>query len=573
MSRLGERQRWWLLALGWVVLFTFGITGFVRQSDELDLDTTFLDHLYFTLQLAVLDYEGPTQNINWMLQIVRFTAPLMAAGTLLQSASVVFREQFRRWRARRAVGHTVVIGLGPVGTRLVEALVADGRAVVAVTDDGAPSSAATVGRLGVPVVDGGAADRATLLAARCDRAARVVAATDSDITNVAVAAALRSLDRPEGLAPLRCAVRLADGELAHLLRTTELRGDGHLRLEFFNVHERAAHALLALHPVAPGPDTHLVILGVGQLGGEVVLAAAQIWAQHGAGRLRVTLVDRRATGRYHALTMRHPALVESVEATTIDLDIGQPTEASVATFDRVLAERPPALVVVAFDDDSLAWSSVLFVRRRLTTPVEVVVRTDADSGFGNHLRAATGGDRALGTIVPFPFLDRACTPDLIEGGVREQLARALHEEFLRETDPNHPLRRPWSELADPARESSRAAADGIVERLQAIGARLEPLRSWGAGDSVLTDADVERLAALEHARWAAERTAQGWTWGAHRDDAARRNPLLVDWAALPRPDRERNLAGTRARSGRGRRASWRTPPAHRRGGAASRARR
>lgn len=546
IGSLGERQRWWLLASGWAVLFVLGIAGSIRQSDALGLDTAFLDHLYFTLQLAVLDYAGPSEDINWMLQVVRFAAPLMAAGTLLQSASVVFREQFTRWQARRASDHTVVIGLGPVGTRLVEALVAEGRSVVAVAADGDAASVATVGRLGVPVVDGNPGDASTLLAARCDRATRVVAATEQDITNVAVAAALRELERPAGTSPLRCAVRLADGELAHLLRTTELRGDGHLRLEFFNVHERAAHAVLELHPVEPDPEPHVVVLGVGQFGGELVLAAAQTWAERGVGPLRVTMVDRRATGRYQALAMRHPALDTAIAATTIDLDIGQPTAASVAEFDRVLAERSPTLVVVAFDDDSLSWSSALFVRRRLVTPVDVVVRTDADSGFGRHLGVATGGERAVGTIVPFPFLDRACTTDLIEGGVREQLARTIHEDFLRHAEPSHPMRRPWDELSDLERESSRSAADGVVERLDEIGARLEPLRRWTGDHGALDDAAVELLAAAEHRRWCDERRAQGWVWGERRDDAARTNPLLLAWDELGEDARKRNRASTRA---------------------------
>ncbi len=567
MHRFGERQRWWLLALGWAILLTLGVTGFVRQADELELGSTFLDHLYFTLQLAVLSYEGPSENINWQLEIVRFTAPLMSAGTLLQSASVVFREQFTRWRARRARAHTVVAGLGPVGTRLVEALVADGRDVVAITGDSGSSAAATVGRLDVPVVAGDPAEVATLLAARADRATRVVAASDDDIVNVAVAAAVRDIGRAGGLAPLRCAVRLSDGELAHLLRSTELHGDGHVRLEFFNVHERAAHALLAAHPLEARHDTvaaatglhhepdeqeahgehdaHLVVLGVGQFGREVILAAAQTWSDGHRRRLRVTLVDRRAGGRYHALRMRHPALDETVDVAAIDLDIGQPDGAAVAAFDEALVRHAPTAVVVAFDDDALAWSSALFVRDRLPRPVDVVVRTDADGGFGRHLQAATGGDGAVGGIVPFAFLDQACTTELIEGGVREQLAQALHEDFLRRTDRSHPLHRPWSELSDTERESSRSAADGIVGRVAAIGGRLAPLRSWSAAGDVFDDDELDRLAEYEHERWREERTAQGWTWGEVRDEVARRNPLLVPWHELAADARDHNLDSAR----------------------------
>ncbi len=237
-----------MLAAGWAVLLVLGVGGFLQQSDELGLSTTFLDQLYFTLQLAALDYKGSSQSINWRLQVVRFAVPVMAAGTLLQSASVVFREQFARWRAGRSRGHTVVCGLNPVGTRLVEALVADGRSVVAVHDSPNSPGIETVARIGVPVIIGDPTETSVLRAARADRAARVVAVTESDGANIAIAAAVRNLPQSAAGAARRCSVRLTDGELAHLLRSTELSGRDAVRIEFFNVQERAA-AMRCCRPI------------------------------------------------------------------------------------------------------------------------------------------------------------------------------------------------------------------------------------------------------------------------------------------------------------------------------------
>jgi hypothetical protein len=548
MLRWTERQRWWLLAGAWLALLVLGIGGFIQQSRDLDLDFGFLDHLYLTLQLSALDYKGNSQAINWRLQVARFAAPAIAAGTLLQSASVVFRDQFTRWRARRARGHTLVCGLGAVGTRLVEALVASGRRVVAISADGGASGVATAKRAGVPVVVGDPTDVALLRVARAERAARVVAVTDSDATNVAIAAALRELPRPAGAPPLRCAVRLLDGELAHLLRATELGDSGTVRLEFFNVQERAAHALLAAHPLtAPGSDTaHLMVIGVGQLGGDLVVTAAQQWAERGAGPLPITLIDRQAHGRLHALRMRHPALTSTIEARCIALDIGAPSEAAVDEFERVLTSHPPTLVVVAFEDEALAWTAGLFVRRRVTRPVDIVVRTDSDGGFGQHLQQAVGDRGAYGRIVSFPFLERACTTDLIEGGVREQLARAFHADHVARAGQGAALHRDWSELSDAERESSRAAADAVVDRLDSIGARLVPLASWDLATSPFSAPELDQLAAAEHARWKAEREAAGWTYGEARDDAAKTNPLLVDWHRLSDRARDDNVAAARA---------------------------
>ncbi len=535
MRWLGSaRQRWWLLAGAWAALLVLGIGGFIQQANDLGTSTSVLDNLYFTLQLAALDFGGDSEAINWRLQIARFVAPIIAASTLLQSASVVFREQFARFRAGRSRRHTVVCGLGPVGTLLCGALVDDRQRVVAIEPDSSMPGVATATDIGVPVIIGDPTDPAVMRAARVDRAARVVAVGGSDAVNAAIAAAVRTVPRSPALAPVRCAIHLTDAELAALLRTTELTGSTGPRVEFFNLHERAAGAVLAEHPVdRDGHDTHLVVMGLGQFGRNVVLTAARQHAATTGDRLPITLIDRQAEARYHALRMQHPALAEAVDSTCLDLDLGAPSAAAVEQFEALLRERPPSLVIVAFEDESLAWSSGLFVRNRVADPATtIVIRTDSDGGLA-ALLDVTGADSGHhARIAPFPLVARACSLDLIEGGVREQLARSIHEGHVARAGSGAVLHRPWTELDDAERESSRSAADAMLEQLRTIGCEPAPVRRWGASDRVLTDDEIERIASSEHARWKAERESTGWRWGEARDDAARTNPLLVDWSAL-----------------------------------------
>ena len=44
---------------------------------------------------------------------------------------------------------------------------------------------------------------------------------------------------------------------------------------------------------------------------------------------------------------------------------------------------------------------------------------------------------------------------------------------------------------------------------------------------------TERLAENAHDIWAAQRLADGWTFGAKRDDAAKKHPCLIPYAELP----------------------------------------
>jgi hypothetical protein len=47
----------------------------------------------------------------------------------------------------------------------------------------------------------------------------------------------------------------------------------------------------------------------------------------------------------------------------------------------------------------------------------------------------------------------------------------------------------------------------------------------------------ESLAANAHDVWAKNRMAEGWRWGANRDDAHRRHPCLVPYSKLPESEK------------------------------------
>lgn len=49
---------------------------------------------------------------------------------------------------------------------------------------------------------------------------------------------------------------------------------------------------------------------------------------------------------------------------------------------------------------------------------------------------------------------------------------------------------------------------------------------------------VEQMARNVHEVWAATRIAQGWQWGAARDDIRKLHPCLVSYDELPESERE-----------------------------------
>jgi len=552
------RVRWFLIGLLWFILFVLASTGFREQADTAGIGRENLDILYLIFQLITLQYNGADAVLNWRLEIARFLAPAMAFSTVLQSASLVFADEFRRLRLQYVRNHTIICGLDDVGTRLAQAFTARGDRVVAIELDGSSSGVASARAAGATVLIGDATDAGLLRAARVAQAVRLIAVCGDDAANVQVAAqAVNVIGDHEGKA-LRCAVHLNDAELATLLRAADLERRGAVRMSFFNTHERGARALLAENrPFAAigdgGQDpraTHVVLFGLGQLGRSLVVNLAQQWAELATeSKLRITLVDTAASGRWQTLALQHPALESACDTTTLDFDFAEPTADSVEAMRNLFEHDAPTWVAIAYAEEALALSTAFFLYQSLNVrTVPVVIRTRTTAGLGALLIPGEQTSGALRTMHVFPFLDRTCTIGAVEAGVREQLAQAVHENYLSQLDPasTNPMNRPWDELDDDERDLSRRRVDGILGDLAAIGCELGPLRRWGVADTELSDAEIEQLAQREHARWMADRSAAGWVYGERRDDQAKRNPLLVEWEALDEGARAANLESARA---------------------------
>ena len=100
-------------------------------------------------------------------------------------------ESLGRQRITGLSGHVIVIGLGTVGTRVIQRLVAAGRDVVAVDKDESNRRLGPIRALGVPVIIADATLPQTLEAASLPNAAAVAVVTSDDLANLETGLALR----------------------------------------------------------------------------------------------------------------------------------------------------------------------------------------------------------------------------------------------------------------------------------------------------------------------------------------------------------------------------------------------
>ncbi len=144
-----------------------------------------------------------------------------------------------------------------------------------------------------------------------------------------------------------------------------------------------------------------------------------------------------------------------------------------------------------------------------------------------------------GQLIPISHRRLALEPAGLLDGRGDALAEVIHEHYRDTTeaqgrDPAEgPAGRPWATLGSAYRDANRHQADHLWIKLA-----LTDCRAVGEDQAdafAFTPPEVERLAVVEHRRWAADRWLAGWTYAPVRDNAAKHHPQLVAFAALSGP--------------------------------------
>ncbi len=539
----------WILAAAAVAL---GYVGFARYYRATGEARSPVDLLYYALQLFPLQSGAVAGPVPWQLQVARFLAPLVGIYTAAQALAHIFGKQLQVLKVRLYKGHIVICGLGRKGELLARRFRERGEKVVAIELEEDNDAVGSSRALGARVILGDASDRAILREAGVERARQVIAVCGSDGANAEIAVHARELSAGRKTSALTCVVHIFDAELCALLRERELMegGEDRFRLEFFNVFETGAAAMLEEVPWRRegGSPSHLLVVGLGQLGESLVLRAARGTRPPSGERLQVTVVDREARRKSEALCFKAPFLARSCDLTPYDLDVRSPEFQRAGFAFDAGGSVTLAATYVCLDDDAAGLAAALALHRLLRgSEVPIVVRMAEESGLATLL---AGEDRPGGrfeNLRGFGLLERTCQPDQLLTVSRETLARAMHEAYLLQqggtgrAPESNPALVPWEELSEELKESNRRQAGDIGRKLAAIGCELRALRGWEADPFELAPQEVELIAQMEHARWLEEKRVAGWTYApGHKDPKERTNPNLLPWGDLTEATREMN---------------------------------
>ena len=183
-------------------------------------NVTFADGIYNTVSIIAtgseLHGEGRGEWAKVFLSVLKLAGAALVAGFTAILTNYLIRARLGgAFEVRRIPdgGHIVVCGLGNVGYRCVEELLAIGERIVAIDRNNDNPFIASTRRQGVPTFVGDASLGEVLKQARADTAKAVIAATSSELANLEIALIVREMNPKQ-----RVVVRLSDAQFAEAVR-------------------------------------------------------------------------------------------------------------------------------------------------------------------------------------------------------------------------------------------------------------------------------------------------------------------------------------------------------------------
>ena len=195
---------------------------------------------------------------------------------------------------------------------------------------------------------------------------------------------------------------------------------------------------------------------------------------------------------------------------------------------------PKQVVVLGFGGGSISTAEY---HLGLAFGASVVVVTGSGGAVDSLLKDELWA--RLPNLLPLPFdvasVRAAVTPAeyYFSPSILEQMAMAFHENYVAQSVSRLPDNmKPWGKLPPTFQQANFEEARYAVQILTACGFGVRAVASATIFQD-FSDAEVEKMAEMEHGRWNVERLRAGYRYGDQKDEAKKTHNCLVAWKNLP----------------------------------------
>lgn len=572
------KYQWVIIALLWVLTFITGYIGYqeyLPQVTNSEGPVTPFNILYHILQLFVLQATF-IDNVNLNLNIARFLAPTLVALAGLQALFYVFNSQIDNVVLRFTSNHVIICGLGERGIAIAKSFFNLGEKITVIDNNLDNIYIKYLKRHGVRVITGDATSVDLLRRIRAQYCRYLFATMNDDGENVEIAVNLFKLvketrekitsknnqERPskENTKYVECFINISDPQIRNLLKHHAITTDPYdlFELRFFNIYENSSNLLFREPEItnylqlakSDKNSLHFIIIGFGQMGQEICLMTLKLFEFLGKKNLHFTIIDVIADKRMAHFEKRYPYLETLATFETKNQDVNESDflEELITTL-HTDNDTEKTLVFICMDADNIGVSTALSIIPVLhNETVPIFVQTNSETGLATILRSKNIFHLTNNPIIPFGIMEEVCSKNILINPNIEFIAKKFHEHYIQhlkstnnEVDTN-PYLNEWDFLSEERKDSFRQKVRTLEIILNGFNYVILPKTFNDRLNTVFTKEESQILGKIEHSRWLADRTLEGWRYEeGGKQNYLKTNPLLVEWSKLPEEAQKWNI--------------------------------
>ncbi len=562
----------WILYLCCLLAGYIGFSQYYNMTGEL---AGFWGKIYNTLQLFVFQSSFTNNNIPTLLNITRFIAPVLLAGTIL---NLFFSTVFNRTNLfiikHSFRDHVIFCGLSHKSFLLIQDYLNNYQNHIVVIEKNPDNLLiSNLKNKKIRYVFGNAENPEILEKANIRFASAIFVLTGNDKANIHITQIISDIYKQKNIEKfIKIILHISDHSNMQIFKEFQERKIKNIDFHAFNIYQKIASvAVNKYRPDQSGkytgttdPPCHILVHGMNRLGEQIVLESIQLYHFANLRKLKVTLIDNDIERKALDFRAKFP-LIDNIADITFknhfelinypDYDVlsgislcficGETESQNYQTakqirqifFKMELNENPLYGDKKALDSESLEEPRIIIL---MPADHDILNLFENFNVVSDYLH-----------IECFDSYANVCKKQMIadEKDLTDNIAMQIHNIYLGLEEAE--LMKSWENLTEREKDFNRYPARHLAIKLQYLNVKIVPIDQPGEifEISKIPEDKLLTLAKMEHNRWMAEKILGGYMPVKEMPDTEFQSRLKInlglhkdmqEWEELSEADRNKD---------------------------------